>query len=184
MSVILDVQKEIQTFQYVSRAIIEGMMIQQGGLNPTLLMLCEKDGQLVPCMAPSIGESYNKENKDLFRKVVTGIIKELKPVAIAIASEAWMIVKPTKEDVDFNIPVAEQEGRKEVVCLQFETYNKAELIVLDIIRNGEKITLAIDENLSGPVNKDQTEGTFCNLLNENYERFHKELKETINKSLN
>jgi len=184
MSVILDIQKKIEDFKHDCQILCESMMISEGGLNPILMMLIEKDGELVAAVAPTIGESYNKDNKSLVRNVIASIIEKMKPIAIGIASESWLIVRPTKEEVDFTIPVSEQEDRKEAVCIQFETYNSSSLVVLDIIRNGDNIELVKDTVLSSDVDKSQTEGTFCNLLNVNYEKFYKELETKIKNSLN
>lgn len=181
---LLNVKNAIDVFKQECSEIAEYIMKEQGSMGPTLMMLCQKEGKFHPVLVPDVSQLYNKSDKDVFRLAVEKAIKHAEPIAIAIAAESYMVVRKSMEDYDHSVPVSELPDRKEVVAIQIETYEYAELCVLDIDRSGKSIKLVKDEELSTQVGKENTDGTFSKLLNVNYEKFSKELEQSLKNNLN
>jgi hypothetical protein len=181
---LLNVKDAIDAFKIECSGIAEYIIKEQGSIGPTLMMLCQKEGKFHPILVPNVSQLYNKIDKDVFRSAIEKAIKEAEPIAIAIAAESYMVVRKNTEDYDFSVPVSELPDRKEVVAIQIETYEYAELHVLDIDRSGESVKLVKDEELSTQVGKENTDGTFSKLLNVNYEKFSKELEQSLKNNLN
>lgn len=184
----LSVDKAIAKFQDACKEFATNYMKDNGELPMVVAFLAQNEkNKFVTLLAPNLGRLHAHEDKPVFVHAVKEAIKVVKPIAVAMLTEAW-VVKQSKEEgpIDLSIRPSEQPTREEVVLVQIETYKNAYITMYDIIRttNGE-IELHLDNKISdGALNKENTDGLFSNLLKENYDNFYKSIEESLNKFQN
>ena len=98
--------------------------------------------EFVIIVAPELGRLNSQEDKPLFVKAVKEAIKVVKPVALAMLTEAWIIKRKVDDpnlDADLSKRPSEHADRQEVVLVQVETYKNSFIAMYDIIHttNGE-----------------------------------------------
>lgn len=184
----ISVEKAVANFQEECKSFATNYMKDNGELPMTVVFLAQnKDNKFVTIVAPNLGRLQSREDKPIFVEIVKEAIKVVKPVAIAMLTEAWIVVH-NKENgpVDLSVPPSEDSTRKEVVLVQIETYKTAYVKIYDIIRStNDKIELEDNEKIAdGNVDKKNTAGLFSNLLKENYDNFYKSIENNLNKFQN
>jgi len=184
----LSVDKAIANFQEACTEFATNYMKDNGELPMLVAFLAQNEkNQFVTLLAPNLSKLHSREDKPVFVEAVKQAIKVVKPIAIAMVTEAW-VVKHSKEDgpVDLSIPPSQQPTREEVVLVQIETYKNAYIKMYDIIRTTTgSIELELDKKISGDaLDKENTDGLFSNLLKENYDNFYKSIEENLNKFQN
>jgi len=184
----LTADKAINKFHDGCKEFATNYMKDNGELPMVVAFLAQnEDNKFVTLLAPNLGRLHSREDKPIFVEAVKQAIKVVKPIAVAMLTEAW-VVKQSKDEgpVDLSIPPSEQPTREEVVLIQIETYKNAYITMYDIIRttNGD-IELKLDDKISeGALDKKNTDGLFSNLLKENYDNFYKSIEESLNKFQN
>ena len=184
----ISLEKAIENFQESCKSFAVNYMKHHDSMPMMVVFLTQNEkNEFVTILSPQLGIIHQHEDKEVFVNAVKESIKVVKPIAIAMICEAW-VVKHSKEDgpVDFSIRPSEQPSREEVVLEQLETHRNAYITMYDIIRTTSgKIELEIDEKLSNSkINKSDTGGQFSNLLKDNYDNFYKSVEESLNKFQN
>ena len=184
----ISLEKAIENFQESCKSFAVNYMKHHDSMPMMVVFLTQNEkNEFVTILSPQLGIIHQHEDKEVFVNAVKESIKVVKPIAIAMICEAW-VVKQSKKDgpLDLSIRVSEQPSREEVVLVQLETHRNAYITMYDIIRttNGA-IELEIDEKLSNAkIDKSDTGGQFSNLLKDNYDNFYKSVEESLNKFQN
>jgi len=167
-------QEAIEDFEDKIKSMVTGIFKKDGKFEPTVFMLVVRDGQLAVGIIPDIGKLFDTdEGKELAAHLIRKINEELKPIALAFASEGWCL-KKNKDEVDDDgkfegARPSEHPDREEILFVTLETHDKCAAIHWDIVRtivpDGELI-----EKLAQPWSKkgDHYAGRFSNLLTDNY----------------
>jgi len=184
----ISTDKAIANFNEGCKKFAANYMKDNGEMPMVVIFLAQNEkNEYVTMIAPQLGELYSREDKPVFVHAVKQAIKIVKPIAIAMVTEAW-VVKKKKEDgpVDLSVPPSEQPDREEVVLIQTETYKNAYITMYDIIRTTSgDIKLELDDTISdSAIGKENTDGLFSNLLKENYDKFYKFIEKNLNKFQN
>lgn len=184
----ISVDNAITNFQKGCIEFATNYMKDNGELPMIVAFLAQnEDNKFVTLLAPNLGRLHSREDKPVFVEAVKQAIKVVKPIAVAMLTEAW-VVKQNKEEgpIDLSIPPSEQPTREEVVLIQIETYKNAYITMYDIIRTtNDGVELKLDNKISeGALDKKNTDGLFSNLLKENYDNFYKSIEESLNKFQN
>lgn len=181
---ILEVDKAIKQFHEDCKSLGQAIMDDHNNVPMTIALLTQnEDKGFAIGIAPEIGFLYDPDDKSNFLNSMRKMIKTLRPIAIGIISEAWMVKRAADEDYDFDIPVRDQEDREEVLMIQIETYKTTSLVMYNIEREGDKVHLTLNEEQSN-IDKKNVAGMFSMLLKENYEHFSKEIEENLKKNVN
>lgn len=181
---IIEVDKAVKRFHLDCKSLGEKLMKDFNNVPMTVAVLVQdKDRQFITGIAPEIGFTYDPEDKQPFIDAVRIMILAMKPIAIGIISEAWMVKRKIDEEYDFDVPVREQVDRAEIMMVQIETYKNTSLTIYDMIRDDEQVELKLNEEHSN-ISKDNTGGIFSELLKVNYEQFSKSIEDSLNNNLN
>ena len=184
----ISLEKAIENFQESCKSFAVNYMKHHDSMPMMVVFLTQNEkNEFVTILSPQLGIIHQHEDKEVFVNAVKESIKVVKPIAIGMICEAW-VVKQSKKDgpLDLSIRVSEQPSREEVVLVQLETHRNAYITMYDIIRttNGA-IELEIDEKFSNSkIDKSDTGGQFSNLLKDNYDNFYKSVEESLNKFQN
>lgn len=184
----ISLEKAIENFQESCKSFAVNYMKHHDSMPMMVVFLTQNEkNEFVTILSPQLGIIHQYEDKEVFVNAVKESIKVVKPIAIAMICEAW-VVKQNKNDgpLDLSIRPSEQPSREEVVLVQLETHRNAYITMYDIIRttNGA-IELEIDEKFSNSkIDKSDTGGQFSNLLKDNYDNFYKSVEESLNKFQN
>lgn len=183
----IDLDNAIAKFQEGSKDFAVKYMTENGEMPMFVAFLAQNDNkEFVTVVAPHLGNLHTKDDKPLFIAAVKKAIEAIKPVALVFITEAWIVKRTKEQGYDPSIPPSMAADREEVVMVQLETYKNAGLHIYDIIRhtNGD-ISLEYDAiSSNSKIEKENVDGSFSNLLKENYDKFYKELVESINKNQN
>lgn len=183
----IELDKAIAKFQEQNKNFAVKYMNENGEMPMLVAFLTQDDNkEFVTVAAPQLAALHTQEDKPRFIAAVKQAIKVIKPVALAFITEAWIIKRKKDEDIDTNIRPSLSPDRAEVVMVQIESYKNAALHLYDIIRHTSgEISLEYDEEYSNEkINKSDVDGTFSNLLKENYDKFYREILDSINKNQN
>ena len=184
----ISLEKAIENFQESCKSFAVNYMKHHDSMPMMVVFLTQNEkNEFVTILSPQLGIIHQHEDKEVFVNAVKESIKVVKPIAIGMICEAW-VVKQNKKDgpLDLSIRVSEQPSREEVVLVQLETYKNAYITMYDIVRTTDGgIELTLDETLSGDkVDKENTDGVFSNLLKNNYDNFYRSIEESLNKFQN
>lgn len=183
----IELDKAIARFQEQNKNFAVQYMNENGEMPMLVAFLTQDDKkEFVTVVAPQLAALHTQEDKPRFIAAVKQAIQAVKPVALAFITEAWIVKRKKDDPIDLNIRPSLASDREEVVMVQIETYKSAGLHLYDIIRHttGE-ISLEYDEKFSNEkIDKSDVDGTFSNLLKENYDKFYREILESINKNQN
>jgi hypothetical protein len=183
----LELEKAFANFQKNCKKFAQGVMEDDGQVPMTVIFLTQNDKhEFVTVFAPQLGNIHSTQDKPYFVAAVKAAITTIKPVAVALITEAWIVKRPNLPNFDKNIRPSEEPDREEVVMVQIETFKSNAMYIYDIIRHTDNtIELEYDEEMSSDsIDKTNVDGTFSNLLRENYDKFYRHLVENINKNQN
>lgn len=184
----ISLEKAIENFQESCKSFAINYMKHHDSMPMMVVFLTQNEkNEFVTILSPQLGIIHQHEDKEVFANAVKESIKVVKPIALGLICEAW-VVKQKKDDgpIDLSIRPSEQPSREEVILVQIETHRNAFVTMYDIIRttNGN-IELEMDETLSNSkLDKSDTQGMFSNLLKDNYDNFYKSIEESLNKFQN
>lgn len=161
---------------------------------PLAFAMIRKNGKwAIVIMAGLEGLFANDIEKDLAAELIKKMQKDIKPLAIAFVSEAWISMTKDKnlDDVldqngnyrDEKFKPVNDPNRKEVVMISFETFDKQIIDTWEIVRDGKNAkltTLNISDNKWQKKDPDHKHGRFSNLLTENYSEFAQSYREQEN----
>ena len=134
------------------------------------------------------------------KNIAAQLIKEssnvIKPIAIAFICEGWGASYHKDEDIskiidqngnyiDESVTPKNNPNRKEILFMSFETYDQKAAVMMEIVRDGEEVSLKeMSNNDWEPKKEEKYKGKFADLLKENYSAMAEELKESLSKSQN
>lgn len=182
----IKLNEAIESFKEQNKQLALSYMNDKGNLPMIVTFLTQNgDNDFAIIASPEIG-IYSAEDKPRFIYNVKSAIQSLKPVALAFLTEAWVVKRPIDQPIDFGIKPSQLPDKEEKVIVQIETYLEDSMYVYDIIHHSSgQIELVFDEESSNDhIDKSKSHGTFSNLLKENYDKFYKEIEESINKNQN
>jgi hypothetical protein len=184
----ISLEKAIENFQESCKSFAVNYMKHHDNMPMMVVFLTQNEkNEFVTILSPQLGIIHQEEEKEIFLHAVKEAIKAVKPIAIAMICEAW-VVKHSKDEgpIDLSIPPSQQPSKEEVILVQIETHRNAYITMYDIIRTTSgNIELELDEKLSNSkLDKENTEGMFSNLLKDNYDNFYKSIEESLNKFQN
>lgn len=184
----ISLEKTIENFKESCKSFAVNYMKHHDSMPMMVVFLTQNEkNEFVTILSPQLGIIHQHEDKEAFITAVKESIKVVKPIAIGMICEAW-VVKQNKKDgpIDLSKRPSEHPLKEEVVLVQIETHKNANITLYDIIRTTSgKIELKIDEKLSkSTVDKSDTGGQFSNLLKNNYDNFYKSVEESLNKFQN
>lgn len=166
-------------------------------LDPVVIGMVIKDGKPGIAILEGLAPFFrNDQSKELAARIIKEAAKEIKPVAIMFATEAWLSVKKIKDldnivDKDGNYKEgvtrpADDPDRKEVIMIYMETFDKEGFYYFDIIRNGEEVSLKKRDCSEGWVPKGThiLKSRFGDLLKDNYNEMAESIRKDLEKSVN
>lgn len=181
---IIEVEKAIKRFHEDCKSLGQAIMEDHNNVPMTIALLVQdKEKGFITGIAPEIGFTYDPENKQEFVNTIRTLISAMKPIALGIISEAWMVKRKPEDGYDFDIPVRDQEDRVEILMVQIETYKDTSLTIYEMIREGDQIKLQLNEEQS-QISKENVGGVFSELLKVNYEKFSKSIEDNLKNNLN
>lgn len=190
---IFEEQKEeiLKDFKERITFMVSDIFKKHDSFEPTVFFLAVKEGRLAMGVMPDIGKLFiNDMGKNLAAEVIKKVNKELKPIAMAFAAEGWCVVKEVKEgdEEELKKPYdgprpSKSPDRKEILFINFETFDKECNVGWEIVRNiipsGELIPNKV-MNTEWAIKGDRFAGKFSNLLTDNYD----ELKNLADGAMN
>lgn len=163
-----------------------------GSLEPVLFGLVPNGDKLNIVLLSGLGTLFiNSEGKDAAAAVIRDFNKEVKPIAIALASEGYMAQYNSVNEVlddegNFINPdyrPANDPNAVEVIAINFETFNKECHAYFAINRDKEAADVQLFHSTDW-VDKSDKEGRLSNLLQENYSEVAQWLNEILSKKHN
>lgn len=172
------INEELSKFKEQVTEIIRQEFEETGELHPVLFGLIINEEKLAIVVLAGLGSLFVSESgKDAALKAMREFSKELKPVAIAFASEGWMSkysIEQSKEllneDGSYKDPAMRPEldpDRIEVLMINFETYDQDAYSYYEAIREVDGVRLKVFHERDWD-NKGENKGRFSDILQENY----------------
>lgn len=186
--------EQLKEFKADILKAVKARFADDKGLDPVVFGLMLHEGKPVLGIIEGLAEFFTSdENKELAAQVIKDTALKIKPLALCFVSEGWASEKPMTEydavvDKDGNyregvVRPIDDPNRKEIILLLFETHDKEAFVQLDIIRNGEEVSLNEVTNTDWEPKKHRA-GRFANLLQENYEELAQTIKTNLSNSQN
>lgn len=173
-------QQHLVKFKDQIKDMVKTAIKEDGGLDPVVFALVLSGDKIGIAVLAGLGDLFvSDQGKELAVKVMKELSKEVKPVAIAFASEAWASIAPADgydSVIDPNgnyregvVRPADDPNRKETLFINWETFDQESSDVWEMIHNGDIIELkestSTDWVPKGKLNKG---GRFTNILTDNY----------------
>ena len=123
--------EKINHFKEMIIDMIDHTFKNEGYIAPVVFALIEKEGETGIAILGDLNEFMkNDSSKDNITKMIKQLNKELKPIATALVTEAWMSVYSGKKsplDKDGNykegiVKPSEDPNKIEIVMITFETF--------------------------------------------------------------
>lgn len=189
-------QEHLAKFKTDIKEMVKDAVEKDGGLDPVVFALVLSGDKIGIAVLTGLGELFTSdEGKDVAAMAMKELSNQIKPVAIAFASEAWASAKSFDDytsviDEDGNyregvIRPVDDPNRKEILFINWETFDQEASDTWDMIRNNGKLELkesiTTDWVPKGELNK---EGRFANILTDNYSEMAMILQEQLKNSKN
>lgn len=170
--------KLIKKFQsMVSQTVLESFN-KNKMIEPMVMMLVIKPEEKKPALVimPGLNDFMrNERTKDQLVDLIKSTGQMFKPIAIAMVSEGYILIKNADDfkdpkDLEKIGPISEHPDRVETLYITYETHDKSGMESYKINRIGKLVELEdyLKQDLA-PVNDYHTQGRFSNFLKENYE---------------
>ena len=183
--------EEIQKFKDQTVYMVKDLIEKNGSIDPTLIALVIKEENLTIAILEGLGQMFGDDgSKEQAVKMIKEFNKEIKPIAIAFISEAYILEIPeNKTAIDDDGTYLDDTYRpsvnpdsKDCVIMSLETFDKEGLMYWELIKMGDVTDLVLvhDLELSSKKVESKAKGLLADLLNENYS----ELAELTKKSNN
>lgn len=182
----ISIDKHCENFKSEISDIVQRMFADQGELQPTLFALVYKNGSFGIAILGGLEQFFiSDDGKEAAAMMMRKFNQEAKPVATAFVSEGWMSTfgkdaEILDEDGNYKEGVvrpSKDPKRKEVISINFETYNKKAFVCWEIEREGEASLIETDYSLGWEAKASNFNGRFSSLLEENYSYVAELLKE-------
>lgn len=177
--------------------LVTNIFKQDKRLDPVVIGMVIKDGKPGIAILEGLAPFFrNDQDKELAARIIKEAAKEIKPVALMFATEAWLserkredLDKIVDEDGNYKKGVtrpSEDPNRKEVLMIHLETFDKEGFHYFDIIRDGEKVSLTKREGSEGwaPKGTHMLKSRFGDLLKDNYSEMAESIRKDLEKSTN
>lgn len=170
---------EIKKFKEQVSDMIFKAYNESGVIEPVLFALIIKDGVTTLGILGGLEQLFvgNEELKEKAAEVIKKFNKEFKPIAIAFASEAYVLTAPVNKTVidedgvylDDSFRPSVNPDSKECVVINFETAKEQGIMYWEIIKIGDLKDLSLIQDLKlEPKTESEALGILSNLLEENY----------------
>lgn len=177
----------IKKFQSMVSETVLALFNKDKMLEPMVIMLVVKPEEKKPALVimPGLNDFMrNEHTKDQLVDLIKSTNQMFKPIAIAMASEGYILMKDAKDfkdpkDLDKIGRISEHPDRVEALYITYETHNKSGTESYKINRIGELVELEdyFKQELVPINNTYHIEGRFSNFLKENYENILETLGE-------
>jgi len=169
----VNLKEELEGFKEQIVELIHETFDNDGEVKPTMFALIIHNDKLHIALLAGLAELFvSEKGKDIAADVIKDFTKDIKPMAIAFVSEGWMV------ESEININASESTARKEIIMINFETYDKESSVFLEILRDKTQASLKLIHDLDWR-KKEKNSSRFSNLLEENYS----ELAQWVSKQL-
>ena len=187
--------EEINNFKEQVATMVQGMLKEFGIVEPILIALAIKDDKTVVAILGGLAQLFtgDEEMKEKAAELIREFNKEIKPIAIAFASEAYVLVAPAGKTVidddgvylDDSFKPSVNPDSKECVIISFETAKEEGIMYWEIIEMGDLKELKLVQDLELQPKSKNTNGVLTNLLEENYGELAEMIKKgTTNFNMN
>lgn len=181
--------KEIENFKEQVVVMVKGMLEQFGGVEPVMIALLIKDNKVSIAVLGGLAEMFSGDDslKEKAAQVMKDFNEEMKPIAMAFASEAYIMTAPAGKTVidddgvylDDTFRPSVNPDSKECLMISFETFKEEGIMYWEMIKMGDVTELDLIQDLElVPKSDKASSGIMSNLLTENYS----ELAELIKKN--
>jgi hypothetical protein len=171
--------EEIQSFKEQVVMMVKSMLDEFGGIDPVMLALLIKDGKVSIAILSGLAELFSEDDKSKEKagQIMRKFNSEMKPIAIAFASEAYILTAPAGKTVidddgvylDDSFRPSVNPESKECLMISFETFKEEGVMYWEMIKMGDVTELELIEDLAlEPKSKSNASGILSNLLEENY----------------
>jgi hypothetical protein len=160
------------------------MMVKQineefGGVEPLMIALVIKEGRTTIAVLDGLAQLFagDEELKEEAAKLMRAFNAEMKPIAIAFASEAYVATAPIGKTVidddgvylDDSFRPSVNPDSKECIVITFETAKEEGIMYWEMIKMGDTTELVLMNDLELlPKDPERTSGILSGLLEENY----------------
>jgi hypothetical protein len=186
--------KEIENFKEQVVMMVKDMVNEFGGVDPIMMALVIKDNKVSIAVLGGLTELFSGDDEMKLKaaELMREFNKELKPMAIAFASEAYIATAPIGKTVidddgvylDDSFRPSVNPDSKECLMISFETFKDEGVMYWEMIKMGDVTDLKLIEDLNLQPKADKNaSGVLTNLLEENYSELAKLIKNN-NISLN
>lgn len=186
--------KEIENFKEQVVMMVKDMVNEFGGVDPIMMALVIKDNKVSIAVLGGLTQLFSGDDEMKLKatELMREFNKELKPMAIAFASEAYIATAPIGKTVidddgvylDDSFRPSVNPDSKECLMISFETFKHEGVMYWEMIKMGDVTDLKLIEDLNLQPKADKNaSGVLTNLLEENYSELA-ELIKNNNISLN
>jgi hypothetical protein len=186
--------KEIENFKEQVVMMVKDMVNEFGGVDPIMMALVIKDNKVSIAVLGGLTQLFSGDDEMKLKaaELMREFNKELKPMAIAFASEAYIATAPIGKTVidddgvylDDSFRPSVNPDSKECLMISFETFKDEGVMYWEMIKMGDVTDLKLIEDLNLQPKADKNaSGVLTNLLEENYSELA-ELIKNNNISLN
>lgn len=195
MKTIQEICKEqINKFKDFMVSTVEADFIKKGELEPSVYALVmQKNGETTVAMLQNIAPLFESPHgKQIAAEIIRKSAQEIKPIALAFASEAW--IAKVDADVLFDaegnprksMPTAsDMDNKIEGVFINIETFEQECMKMWKVSQKGDKRILIEDDSPFDWKAKDKKiPSVFSDLLTENYSQMVKILEDNPKINLN
>jgi len=186
--------KEIENFKEQVVMMVKDMVNEFGGVDPIMMALVIKDNKVSIAVLGGLTQLFSGDDEMKLKaaELMREFNKELKPMAIAFASEAYIATAPIGKNVidddgvylDDSFRPSVNPDSKECLMISFETFKDEGVMYWEMIKMGDVTDLKLIEDLNLQPKADKNaSGVLTNVLEENYSELA-ELIKNNNISLN
>lgn len=171
--------KEIENFKEQVVMMVKDMVNEFGGVDPIMMALVIKDNKVSIAVLGGLTQLFSGDDEMKLKaaELMREFNKELKPMAIAFASEAYIATAPIGKTVidddgvylDDSFRPSVNPDSKECLMISFETFKHEGVMYWEMIKMGDVTDLKLIEDLNLQPKADKNaSGVLTNLLEENY----------------
>ena len=171
--------EEIINFKNQVVLMVKQINEEFGGVNPIMIALVIKEGRTTIAVLDGLAELFAGDEalKEEAAKLMKEFNVEMRPIAIAFASEAFVATAPLGKTVidddgvylDDSFKPSVNPDSKECLVITFETAKEEGIMYWEMIKMGDTTELVLMNDLElQPKDPERTLGIIANLLEENY----------------
>ena len=167
--------KEIENFKEQVVMMVKDMVNEFGGVDPIMMALVIKDNKVSIAVLGGLTQLFSGDDEMKLKaaELMREFNKELKPMAIAFASEAYIATAPIGKTVidddgvylDDSFRPSVNPDSKECLIISFETFKHEGVMYWEMIKMGDVTDLKLIEDLNLQPKADKNaSGVLTNLL--------------------